>query len=130
MKLAVAALVLTTGVWAAAKNLGGSVTGIASCSAFSTTTRSCFIQGTNHTLQQVYFNGTNWGPGINLGGAISSAPSCVVLGGAETQCFATASNGTLQQARKVAGVWKPWANLGGALLQAAPMAESIACIRC
>jgi len=109
----------SAGKWAAPKNLGGAVTGFTSCIAFSPTTRSCFIQGVDNTLQQIYFGGTSWGSWINLGGAIYSAPSCAVLG-KETHCFAAASNGTLQQARKVAGVWKPWANLGGTLALTRP----------
>ena len=51
----------SAGIWSAAKNLAGGVTGIASCISPSTGSRACFIQGTDRTLRRIYFNGTKWG---------------------------------------------------------------------
>ena len=100
----------SNGTWAAPKSLGGAVTGVASCIAPSATTRTCFFQGSNRTLQRIYFNGTGWSAWQNLGGALYSAPSCVWFAGAETHCFAVGADGKLQQKRKGGGGWQPWAS--------------------
>ena len=110
----------SSGTWAASKNLNGTITGIASGLAPATATRTCFIQGTNRTLQRIYFNGTTWGAWQNLGGALYSAPSCVLRSDLGTHCFGVGSNGALQQKRYANGAWQNWVSLGGALAQARP----------
>lgn len=115
--------------WEAAKNLGGTVAGIASCVAPSTTTRACFIQGSDHTLRRIYFNGSAWSAWENLGGTLASAPSCTQLNGTEANCFAVAANGELQQKAKIAAVWQPWTSLSGSLAVVRPSCVSLSTAR-
>lgn len=109
-----------SGSWAASKNLAGSVTGIASCNETSTTTRACFILGTDSTVRRIYFNGTQWSGWENIGGSLAAAPSCLLLGGTQANCFGVASDGTLRQTTKSGGAWSPWTSLGGALAISRP----------
>ena len=108
------------GSWAAPKKIAAGVVGVASCIAPSTTTRTCFIQGSDRSLQRIYYNGTKWVTPENLGGALYSAPSCVWFNNLETHCFAVAADGSLQQKRKGSGGWQPWVNLGSSLVLARP----------